>query len=75
MKTFLLWAITASLLVAAVGTVMSLWQQPTYEATARVLVDQKQEEQLANLGGSGEEIKTLPPPGPSRLQQLTPRWQ
>jgi capsular polysaccharide biosynthesis protein len=61
-------------LVVVVVTLVSLSQTPTYEATARVLVDLKPhhepEEQLANLGGSGEEIKTLPPPGPDQLQQL-----
>ena len=61
-------------LVAVVVTLVSLSQTPTYEATARVLVDLKPhhepEEQLANLGGSGEEIKTLPPPAPDQLQQL-----
>jgi capsular polysaccharide biosynthesis protein len=73
-KKPLLWAITASLLAAVVVTVVSLLQTPTYEASAILLVDQKldqkEEEQLANVGGSGEEFKTLPPPGPGRLQAL-----
>jgi capsular polysaccharide biosynthesis protein len=70
MKTLLVTAITASLLAAVVVTVASLMQTPTYEAIARVLVDLKLEEQLVNLGGSGEEFKTLPPPGPGRRQAL-----
>jgi capsular polysaccharide biosynthesis protein len=74
-KRLLLWAVAASLLAAVVVTVASLWQTPTYEATARVLVGLKPhhepEEQLTNLGGSGEMIQTLPPPGSDQLDQLT----
>jgi hypothetical protein len=37
--TLLVGAITASLLAAVVVAVASLWQTPTYEASAKVLVD------------------------------------
>jgi capsular polysaccharide biosynthesis protein len=73
-------AAVASLLVAVAVCVASLFQTPKYEASARLLVDQKLGDQQQNLAGSGEEIQTegLPriridiPEDQERLQQLTP---
>jgi len=62
----------AVVLGAVVVTVASLSQTPTYEASAQVWVDQEGGDQQNNLGGSGEEIQTLPPPGQHRgLKALT----
>jgi capsular polysaccharide biosynthesis protein len=78
-KKLLLWALAASLLVAAGVTFVSLLQTPTYEASAKVRVDQEQGDQQSNLAVSGEEIKTegLPriridiPEDREQLQALT----
>jgi capsular polysaccharide biosynthesis protein len=42
---------------AAVGA--SLWQTPTYEASAQVWVDQKQGDQQTNLAGTVEGLQTI----------------
>jgi capsular polysaccharide biosynthesis protein len=42
---------------AAVGA--SLWQTPTYEASAQVWVDQKQTDQQTNLAGTVEGLQTI----------------
>ena len=42
---------------AAVGA--SLWQTPTYEASAQVWVDQKQGDQQSNLAGTVEGLQTI----------------
>jgi capsular polysaccharide biosynthesis protein len=42
---------------AAVG--VSLWQTPTYEASAQVWVDQKQGDQQTNLAGTVEGLQTI----------------
>ena len=63
MKKLLVWAIAASLLVAAVVTSASALQTPTYEATARMLVGQEQQK---SHGG----IHPLPPPGDALTQTL-----
>ena len=42
---------------AAVGA--SLWQTPTYEASAQVWVDQKQGDQQTNLAGTVERLQTI----------------
>jgi capsular polysaccharide biosynthesis protein len=62
-KKLLVWAIAASLLVAAVVTSASALQTPTYEATARMLVGQEQQK---SHGG----IHPLPPPGDALTQTL-----
>jgi capsular polysaccharide biosynthesis protein len=62
-------AAVASLLIAVAVGVASLLQTPRYEASARLLVDQKLGEQQTYVTRSGEEIQPLPPPG--QLQQLT----
>jgi capsular polysaccharide biosynthesis protein len=61
----------AAALVAVVVTMVSLLQMPTFEASAQVWVDQEGGDQQNNLGGSGEEIKTLPPGRHRGLQALT----
>jgi capsular polysaccharide biosynthesis protein len=53
----------AVVLVAVAMSVASLWQTPTWEASAQVLVDEKQSDRQSYLTGSGEEIQTLPPGG------------
>jgi capsular polysaccharide biosynthesis protein len=62
-------AMVAVVLVAVGVAGASLMQTPTYEASAQVWVDQGQGAQQTNWAGSGEMIKTLPPP--SQLQELT----
>jgi hypothetical protein len=53
-------AIVVAVVLVAVGvTGASLWQAPTYDASAQVWVDQKQGDQQTNLAGSGEEIQTI----------------
>lgn len=64
MKTLLVRAITASLLAAVVVTVASLLQTPTYEASAVLMVGQKEL--------SDGKIHLIPlAPAPETLQQLT----
>ena len=68
----------AVVLVAAAATWLTLFQTPTYEASAQVRVDQEQSDQQTNLAGSGEERQTegLPriridiPEDSGRLQEL-----
>ena len=53
-----------TVVLAAVGvTSAGLQQTPTYEASAKVWVAQKQGDQQTYVSGSGEEIQTLPPGG------------
>jgi capsular polysaccharide biosynthesis protein len=49
--------VTFILVGVAVG--VSLWQKPTYEATAQLLVGQKQDKQEINLAGSVEGLQQL----------------
>jgi uncharacterized protein involved in exopolysaccharide biosynthesis len=65
--------VVAVVLVAVGVSWASFLQTPTYEASAHVLVAQKQSDQqmeLAGQAGSGEMIKTLPPKG-AGLQAIT----
>jgi capsular polysaccharide biosynthesis protein len=49
-----------TVVLAALGaTSAGLQQTPTYEASARMLVDEQQEDRWTNSGGSGEQIQTL----------------
>ena len=73
MKTLLVGAITASLLAAVVVSVVSLMQTPTYEASARVLVDQKQEEPLADRGEAARRSKRSPLPAGAARSKSSPR--
>ena len=58
-------------LVAVAMSVASLWQTPTWEASAQVLVDEKQSDRQSYLTGSGEEIQALPPGARSSGKQLS----
>jgi len=61
----------AVVLVAVAMSVASLWQTPTWEASAQVLVDEKQSDRQSYLTGSGEEIQALPPGARSSGKQLS----
>jgi capsular polysaccharide biosynthesis protein len=66
-KTLLVRAITASLLAAVVVTLASLMQTPTYEASAVLLVGQKELSKELSEG----KIHLIPlAPAPERLQRL-----
>jgi capsular polysaccharide biosynthesis protein len=65
MKKLLLWAITASLLVAAVVTFVGLLQTPTYKASTVLLVGQREQSY-----GKIHPIPNAPTPTPGRLQAL-----
>jgi capsular polysaccharide biosynthesis protein len=58
-KKSLLWAIAASLLVAAVVTVVSLLQTPTYEASAVLLVDQNEQNSYGRIHPIPEGLRSL----------------
>jgi capsular polysaccharide biosynthesis protein len=66
-------AMVAVVLVAVcVGWWTGLFQTPTYESSAQVLVAQKQADQQTYVTRSGEEIQPLPPsPSVEKLQELT----
>jgi capsular polysaccharide biosynthesis protein len=65
-------ALFVVVLVAFGVTGQSLLQTPTYEASAQVLVGQKQGDQQTYVTRSGEEIQPLPPsPSVEKLQELT----
>ena len=53
-------AMVAVVFVAVAVSVASLWQAPTWEASAQVRVDREQGDRSTNLGGSGEEFLTDP---------------
>src|SRR5215211_731805 len=67
-------AMVAVVLVSAAVVMASLWQTPTYEASAQVWVDQKQGDQQHNLAGNlagGPRIRIDIPEDRERLQTLT----